>query len=135
MAAPCEVLFEATGIRIAPRKWHRILSLSRGFAIPIESIERVDVRSESIKDEFSWRGAAVYRKDSFIPGKYKAGTFRFMRKRDGVRDTTWWLVSDASQTIELGLRGFRYDRVIVQVDDPDGTGAQIRALIGGRNPG
>jgi hypothetical protein len=121
------------GIRIQPRGWHKFGSLSRGFTIPLSSIASVTLRPDHIRDEWKTPRLTKRKAGSFIPGVYKAGMFRPWGK-PGNSDKSWWLVRNPEHTIELTFNGFRYDRVIVEVDDPASIAAQIQAAIGGGNP-
>ena len=130
MVAPCEVRIEADGIHVTPRGWHRLGALSRGFVIPLESVQTVEVRPASIQEEFRSVKPFARKVGSRIPGKYLAGSFRPWGRDIG---SAWWLVKNPDKAVELSLRGFKYDRIIVEVDDPDGIAAQFRSLIGGEN--
>ena len=55
-----------------------------------------------------------------IPGVVTAGSFRTMKTRD------FWDVGRGAGTIVIELTGHKYDRLILQVDDPDAALAAIR---------
>lgn len=63
---------------------------------------------------------------SYIPGVLALGSFRTATTRD------FWDVSDAAETVVVELTGHKYDRLLLQVADPDATVAALTARIGTR---
>lgn len=133
MAAPCDVALSGTNIRLTPRGWHRFLALSRGFEVPFTSISRIEISPPEVREEMSWFGPMAFRSGSRIGRSYRAGTYRPIRKTNDRRITTWWLVRHPERALLLELVSFKYDRIVVEVDDPHQLAALIRAESGEGN--
>lgn len=130
MVAPCDVVVLDGVFRITPRGWHKFLSLKRSLEIPLGAIEQVDVRPATIPEEMEHFGLTEFKAGSRLGKHYKAGTFRPWKTVNGRRLTTWWLVRHADETIMITLSGFKYDRVIIEVDDPDSVAEMLRIHSG-----
>ncbi|MEJ7839879.1 MAG: hypothetical protein WKF81_13785 [Thermomicrobiales bacterium] len=133
MSAPCDVTLTGEGIRLTPRGWHRFLALTRGFDVPFSSIVRVQIGPSDVKDEMGWFGPMAFRAGSRIGKLYRAGTYRPLKKTDNRRITSWWLVRHPEQALLLELVSFKYDRIVVEVDDPHKIAVLIRANTGEGN--
>lgn len=130
MAAPCDVAFLADTLWITPRGWHKFLSLKRSLDIPYSAVESVEARLAVVREEMRVIQPMELKVGPSIGKAYKGGTFRQLRKQDGSRITTWWLVRNQEETITLNLSGFKYHRAIVEVDGPDGVVDKLRSKIG-----
>lgn len=60
---------------------------------------------------------------SNIPGVINLGSFR----RNGSRD--FWDVADPTRAVVVELRDAKYDRLLLEVDDPQATAAAIRTRL------
>lgn len=83
------------------------LAFSRGFSIPLRCISGVTID----------HGIGAFRKGLRVPGTHvpgflALGTF----VHDGIR--TFWSIKRGSQAIVVTLKGAKFDRVIVEVEDP-----------------
>lgn len=63
---------------------------------------------------------------SYIPGILALGSFRTLRTRD------FWDVTKPVNAIVVELTGHKYDRLIIEVDDPQATVAAITAVVSPR---
>ncbi len=97
----------------------QVLSLKSHLTVPLSHITGVSTRPEEARSWF--HGIKV---GTNIPGIVTAGTFY---TGDG---KVFFDMHNADQTIAIDLRGESYSRLIVQVDDPEGTAAQIKAALG-----
>jgi hypothetical protein len=103
-------------LTIDVRGWHRLWAFKRRLAVPRDAV--VGVRRLSADEVRGWwKGWRV--PGTHVPGVIVAGTFF----KDGERH--FWDVRDPDRAIEIDLDGQSYDRVFVEVDDPD---AAIRDL-------
>lgn len=84
----------------------------------VPSRTRAGVRAADRTKPTGWRAPG-----SYFPGLISAGTFRGR----GVKGL--WMVGRARRVLELELAGERYQRVLVQVANPDGTAAHLRAEL------
>lgn len=96
----------------------RVLSLKSHLTVPLEHITGVTIRPEEARSWFHG-----FRVGTSVPGIVTAGTFY---TRDG---RVFYDVHDPDKTIAIDLQGESYKRVIVQVDDPEGTAERIRAAL------
>ena len=87
--------------------WHRLWALKRRLIIPVSAIvsARHDPAAARGAKGLKWPG-------THVPGYFAAGSFR----RGG--QWTFWDVRDPERAIVVELRGQRYDRLVVEVQDP-----------------
>jgi hypothetical protein len=131
MTAPCDLSITGSGVDIQPRGIHRVGALTGGFSVPLSSIVDVQIRPPWVMETWKSYSLTKFKVGSWIPGVYRAGKF-LMWNQDREAGTTWWLVRNPVRTIELSLRDFKYDRIIVEVDDPEGTSARLLEAISRR---
>jgi hypothetical protein len=95
----------------------RALGRRRPLSVPLAAITdvRADPAAARAFPGVRW-GVA-----SNIPGVVNVGSFR----RGGRRD--FWDVADPDRAIVIELDGARYDRLLLEVDDPEGAVAEVRA--------
>lgn len=60
---------------------------------------------------------------SYIPGTLAVGSFRTLTTRD------FWDVTKPADTIVVALTGHKYDRLVLQVDDPEAALAALARRI------
>jgi hypothetical protein len=95
---------------------HQLWAAKRKIEVPRDAIRAVRrLPGDAIRG--LWKGWRV--PGTHVPGVIVAGTFY----RGGERH--FWDVRDASRGIEIELAGHRYDRLFVEVADPD---AALREL-------
>ncbi|WP_205327845.1 hypothetical protein [Glycomyces sp. YM15] len=95
----------------------RVLGRWRPLTVPLAAITavRADPAAARVFPGARW-GVATN-----IPGVLNAGSFR----RGGNRD--FWDVADPDRAIVIELEGAGYDRLLLEVDDPQQAVAEIRA--------
>lgn len=98
--------------------WHRLWALRRRVEVPIAAIRAVRRLPPDAIDAW-WLGWRV--PGTHLPGVIVAGTFY----RGGERH--FWDVSAPARGLELELDGARYDRLFVEVADPDAALAALAA--------
>src|SRR5699024_2723718 len=104
-----KVLFEVKGL-------HKLWALKSRFEVPRSEI--LDVRKDpaAARAPKGWRVPGTY-----IPGLITAGTYYRKGKR------TFCDVCSPDDAVALTLGNARYNRLIVEVEDPDGV---VRSLAG-----
>jgi hypothetical protein len=100
---------------------HKLWALKRRLELPLAQIREVR-RSDPNRDRvtFPW----IRMPGTYFPGLIAAGTFY----RGKVRG--FWDVSNFRRAITLELEGGRYDRVVVEVADPERAVEAIRKATG-----
>ncbi|GAB6902639.1 hypothetical protein [Kineosporia succinea] len=100
---PDHVIVEITG-------WRQILSLSRGFTIPLTHVRGATIDPGAAGEPKGLRAPGTH-----VPGVIALGTFY----RHGER--VFWDVRDRSRVVVIQLTGERYDRLVIEVPDPRAT--------------
>jgi len=112
---------ESTGssLIVTIRGVERVLSLRSHLEIPLEHV----VGAERDAEEATrwWHG--VRGSGTHVPGLFAAGTFHEHGER------IFWDVRHPENAIAIRLRGERFSRLVVDVDDPDETVSLIRAAL------
>lgn len=103
-------------LTIDVRGWHRLWALKRKIDVPRTAVRAVRRLSGNALEGW-WKGWRV--PGTHVPGVIVAGTYF----KDGERH--FWDVRRADHAIEIELDGQKYDRLFVEVPDPD---AAVRAL-------
>jgi hypothetical protein len=112
------VTIDAEKATILMSRLDRVLSLKGELTIPLKHITSVTVRPEEARSWF--HGLRI---GTNIPGVLTAGTFY---TGDG---KVFYDMHDPEQTIAIELQDDSYQRVIVQVDDPEATAERINASL------
>lgn len=99
---------------------HKFWACKSRLQVPLQHISGVTVRPEDAQSW--WHGWKV--KGTDLPGVFAAGLFRLGGK------WVFWDVKDPASTIELDLHGESLDRLLLEVEDPDGAAAMIKSAIG-----
>jgi hypothetical protein len=94
--------------------WDRVLTLRRGLEVPIERIASVRIAPELT------RPYGVKTPGSAIPGRIYAGTWRWKGRKE-----FWNVRRDKTKWVAIDLTGDAYDRVVIEVGDPDSLIAEI----------
>lgn len=88
-----------------------VLALKRRLRIPLACIAGVHIDDEAAHG--FWKGVRL--PGTHIPGLLVAGTFH----RGGRR--TFWSVRRGRRAVVIDLENARYDRLVLEVADPDGA--------------
>jgi hypothetical protein len=112
------IVIEGGHLNIEMSLLDRVLSLKSHLTIPLQHVTGVTIRPEEAR---SW--VHGFKVGTNVPGAFTAGTFY---TGDG---KVFYDMRDADQTIAIELQGESYIRVIVQVDDPEGTAERIRRAL------
>lgn len=105
-----EVHLRDGSVDIEVRGLHKLWALKRRLRVPVSSIKnvrRVPPRSLSLLWK-GWRAPGTH-----VPGVITAGTFYKRGERH------FWDVRDPRRAIEIELHDAEYDRIFVEVDDPE----------------
>lgn len=95
----------------------KLWSLRSRLQIPLSHITHVEANHDQVSRW--WHGIKMMGTD--VPGLFAAGTFYYHGER------VFWDVRDLTKTIILSLEHERYQKLIVEVADPDATIALLRA--------
>jgi len=102
-----QVIFEILGV-------HKILALRSRFIIPRDHIESVTWDKTSL---WQWKGWRI--PGTFFPGVIRAGTYYHKGSR------IFWDVADADKALLIQLRDESYDKLIIEVNDPEAVMEQL----------
>lgn len=98
---------------------HKLWAFTSKMRIPLQHIKGVYARPE---DAMKWfHGWKVVGTD--LPGRFAAGLFRTNGK------WVFWDIVHPEKAIELDLEDEFYNRVLIEVADPDATAKLIRDAI------
>ena len=101
-----------------PRGWHRIWTLRRRVEVPLPAIRLVRRAPPDVASGW-WHGWRL--PGTQVPGVIIAGSFRLEASW-----TFWDVRGSGKSAIEVRLAGHRYDRIVVDVADPDGEVKRLR---------
>lgn len=111
-----EIHVEDSHVTFDVRGWHQLWAFKRKVEVPRAAV--LSARRMAPEEARGlWKGWRV--PGTHLPGVIVAGTYF----KDGERH--FWDVRHADRAIEIELVGQRYDRLFVEVPDPD---AALRAL-------
>ena len=99
-----------------------LLAFKRPLEIPLEHVSRVDRATTGPEEQ--WQGFLGL--GSWLPGVVGAPRFRHASGR------VFLNVSDPANAIVVQLQQEHYSRLVIDVADPDGTIATVRAAIAGQ---
>lgn len=100
----------------------RILALKSSLSVPLAHVSGID--QDVAEASGVYHGLRL--PGTSIPGVVTAGTYL----RDG--KWTFWDVHDPAKSVIIRLHDEHYSRLVVGVDDPAATVAQVRAALAGR---
>lgn len=107
-----EVVVRITGL-------DRLWALSRGFRLPVTEVAAMDRSALPRRRLVRWLG-------TYVPGLIAAGRFGWFWNV-----TEFHVLHRAKRILVLtGAPGARYERVLLQVDDPDAVAAQVNGTSG-----
>jgi hypothetical protein len=98
---------------------HKIWACKSSLEIPLEHIRGVTVRSQETANW--WHGWKVLGTD--LPGGIAAGLFRVKGK------WVFWDIVHPENAIEIDLKDETYDRLLIEVADPDQTAKKINDAL------
>jgi hypothetical protein len=99
----------------------RLWALKNRLVVPLAHVRGAATGPDVVSRPKGWRGPGAY-----IPGVMAVGTFHQNNER------VFWDVYDRNKAVVIELRGDKYRRLIIQVDDPAATVRTIEQAIGGR---
>jgi hypothetical protein len=114
---------EVVGDRLVIRlDWtDRLWAFKSQLELPLEHVAGVEVDPEQAR--ISRTGLPVRERGSWLPGMIAAGS---VREQDG---WAFWDVQDPDHAVIIKLADERYARLVVEVDDPGATAAELRRTI------
>lgn len=112
------IAVDGTNLRVVLRGLHRVLGLKRGFTIPLAHVRGVTADPGMFSESKGWRGPGAN-----VPGLLYVGTFH----KDGKQ--SFWAVRDKSKAVVIELQGERYERLVLQVEDPRAAVAVIERAL------
>ncbi len=107
-------------LRVRIAGWSRVWALSGGFDVPLANVRaaRIDPTLRLAPDGIRVGG-------TFFPGRIAAGRYW----RPGF--SSFWCVRDPSRAVIVDLADWRYDRLVLQVADPEAVIGEIRRSLRG----
>lgn len=99
---------------------HRLWALKGSLRVPLSAVRGARVDPEAARGW--WKG--IRAPGTHVPGLIVAGTYY----RNGER--TFYDVVHAERAVVVELEGQRYDRLVVEVADPEETVRRLRAAAG-----
>jgi hypothetical protein len=100
---------------------HKFWACRSRLAIPLTHVRGVTIRSE--ETQRWWHGWKMVGTD--LPGVFAAGVFRVADK------WVFWDVRHPENAIEIDLVDETFNRLLVEVEDPEATAALIQSAIAG----
>jgi hypothetical protein len=100
---------------------HKFWAFKGSIEVPRSAIQSARRLKPEAASE-TWKGIRF--PGTHIPGVFAAGTFHNGGERH------FWDVRNAERAIELRLHGVRYDRLFVEVADPDAALRTLNATSG-----
>lgn len=104
-------------IVVTPRGIHQLLAFKRRIEIPLSCLRAVRADPEAARGFFH----GLRSPGTNVPGLLTAGTYYTGRERQ------FWAVRRRERVIVVKLQGHPFDRLIVEVDDPQREVARIEA--------
>jgi hypothetical protein len=98
---------------------HKFWACKSRLEVPIEHVKAVHVRPEETRRW--WHGWKIV--GSEFPGVIAAGIFRLNGK------WVFWDISNPDHAIEIELKDDAYDRLLIEVEDPEGAAQLIQSAI------
>lgn len=119
-----ELRVEGEVLAVEVKGWHRLLALRRRIEVPVAAVRAVRRLPADAIDGW-WKGWRV--PGTHLPGVIIAGTYY----KDGEKH--FWDVRHADHGVEIVLQGELFDRLYVEVADPDAAIAALDAARGFRS--
>jgi hypothetical protein len=94
--------------------------------VPLEHVVGVEVDPERAR--IPWSGLPIREPGSRLPGMLWSGDVREQGR------WAFWDVRDPERAVIIDLEDERYDRLVIEVDDPAATAAAIRRALAERKP-
>jgi hypothetical protein len=116
-----ELQIEAGAVRLVVQGLHQLLALRRTLEFPLSAV-RSARRLAPSEIAGWWKGWRM--PGTHVPGVLVAGTYY----KNGQRH--FWDVRRAEQAIAIELEGDRYDRLFVEVEDPEKVLSALGAASG-----
>jgi hypothetical protein len=98
--------------------WRKLWALKSELAVPLENVQRAEIDPETSRKPSGIRAPGAY-----FPGLIASGSYR------GKKGWDFWDVRRPEKAIVIHLEDERYERLIVEVDDPEGTVRMIQAAL------
>lgn len=96
----------------------KIWTFRRRISVPLSNVRGVTADPGIVRDSKGWRAPGTH-----IPGVSVAGTFH----QDG--DRIFWDVKRPEKAIVIELTGEPFQRLVLEVEDPDRTISEIEGAI------
>ena len=112
----------ADRVTFEPQGWHKLWTLRDKLEIPLGHITAVR-RNPGLMLGWFDRLKVI---GTQLPNLFSAGTFF------GADGLEFWDVANPDRAIVVDLEHEKYRRLVVEVEDPEGAVARIRAALGSR---
>jgi len=119
-----EIRIDQNELTIIPQGWSKLWTLRRKLSLPLSAVRSVQRAPDAIG--YGWFKGIRF-PGTHLPGVIVAGRFYH-----GGGWEFWDVRGSGRQAIEIALEDARYQRVVVDVSDPNGDVARLRHAIGRR---
>lgn len=102
------VALDGDAVRFEVRGIHKLWAFKSGFRIPRRNIRRASRDASAFRGWKGWRALGT-----MVPGIITAGTYYHEGKR------VFWDVRHPKKAVVVDLDGESYNRLIIEVEDPD----------------
>ena len=99
--------------------WHRVFALKRTITVPLAHVIGAKANPSAINTPRGFRAPGTR-----LPGVITAGTFR----RRGSKEF-WDASRDPTKTLVIELQDDQYSRLVIDVEEPAATAAQIETAL------
>jgi hypothetical protein len=107
-----EITTQGQSVQVDVRGLHKLLAFKGRLELPVSAVK--SARRMDTKEVWAmWKGFRI--PGTHLPGVIAAGTFY----KNGEKH--FWDVRNAARAIEIELSGAGYDRLYVEVEDPEAT--------------
>jgi hypothetical protein len=98
----------------------RLFALRSRLEVPLSHVAGAEVDPEEARRR--WHG--IMERGIWVPGSITAGTYY----QEG--ELVFWDVHDPQKTVVIHLKDERYRRLVIEVEDPEATVAQVNEAAG-----
>lgn len=109
-----DVSADTRTVRFEMRGLDKLWALASRIEVPADTVRSARGEDRRALRRLGWRVG------THLPGWIKAGRYRSRGR------TSFWNVHRARRVLVVDLEGARFDRVVVEVDDPDAAAATLR---------
>jgi hypothetical protein len=118
-----EVELAQDALIVHVRGMDQLFALRSRLEIPLSHV--ADAEADPQEARKRWHG--IMERGIWVPGSITAGTYY----HEG--ELMFWDVHDPEKTVVIRLKDERYQRLVIEVEDPEGTVARVNEAVWGFN--